>query len=95
MSQHRPTSDSKRALDGSPETNIEDDAPEEEVQMPPNYLLLTIFSCFCPAYPINIVAFVFSIMVWNELSPSIPLGIPSLESLLALKKKKQLLCQIL
>ncbi|XP_020863647.1 LOW QUALITY PROTEIN: transmembrane protein 233 [Phascolarctos cinereus] len=68
MSQHRPTSDSKRALDGSPETNIEDDAPEEEVQMPPNYLLLTIFSCFCPAYPINIVAFVFSIMSLNSFN---------------------------
>ncbi|XP_068937657.1 transmembrane protein 233 [Petaurus breviceps papuanus] len=62
MSQHRPTSDSKRALDGSPEPHIEDDVPEEEVPMPPNYLLLTIFSCFCPAYPINIVGFVFSIM---------------------------------
>lgn len=31
--------------------------------MPKNYLWLAIVSCFCPAYPINIVAFVFSIMV--------------------------------
>ncbi|XP_036598098.1 transmembrane protein 233 [Trichosurus vulpecula] len=68
MSQHRPTSDSKRALDGSPETHIGDDAPEEEVPMPPNYLLLTIFSCFCPAYPINIVGFVFSIMSLNSFN---------------------------
>ncbi|TKC50894.1 hypothetical protein EI555_010068 [Monodon monoceros] len=30
--------------------------------MPKNYLWLAIVSCFCPAYPINIVALVFSIM---------------------------------
>uniref|UniRef100_A0A3Q3IDB3 Uncharacterized protein n=1 Tax=Monopterus albus TaxID=43700 RepID=A0A3Q3IDB3_MONAL len=28
-----------------------------------SYLCLTIFTCFCPAYPVNIVALVFSIMV--------------------------------
>ncbi|XP_063050799.1 transmembrane protein 233 [Engraulis encrasicolus] len=36
-----------------------------ESQEPPplkNYILLTIFTCFCPAWPINIVALVFSIM---------------------------------
>lgn len=38
------------------------------VQEPPppplrSYLCLTIFTCFCPAYPVNIVALVFSIMV--------------------------------
>ncbi|XP_036383363.1 transmembrane protein 233 [Megalops cyprinoides] len=27
-----------------------------------NYLALTIFTCFCPAYPVNIVALVFSVM---------------------------------
>ncbi|XP_075952512.1 transmembrane protein 233 [Anarhichas minor] len=27
-----------------------------------SYLCLTIFTCFCPAYPVNIVALVFSIM---------------------------------
>lgn len=36
-------------------------------QEPPSplrsYLCLTIFTCFCPAYPVNIVALVFSIMV--------------------------------
>ena len=37
----------------------------EQEPPPPlrSYLCLTIFTCFCPAYPINIVALVFSIMV--------------------------------
>lgn len=39
-------------------------------QEPPSplrsYLCLTIFTCFCPAYPVNIVALVFSIMVSTE-----------------------------
>lgn len=39
-------------------------------QEPPSplrsYLCLTIFTCFCPAYPVNIVALVFSIMVSAE-----------------------------
>lgn len=63
MSQCDPSSDFKRALDSSPEANTEDDKTEEDVPMPKNYLWLAIVSCFCPAYPINIVAFVFSIMV--------------------------------
>nr|XP_058896805.1 transmembrane protein 233 isoform X3 [Kogia breviceps] len=63
MSQHAPSSDFKRALDSSPEANTEDDKTEEDVPMPKNYLWLAIVSCFCPAYPINIVALVFSIMV--------------------------------
>lgn len=37
--------------------------------MPKNYLWLAIVSCFCPAYPINIVALVFSIMV-SERGPA-------------------------
>ncbi|KAM3620833.1 uncharacterized protein V6R79_002652 [Siganus canaliculatus] len=39
--------------------------PKEEQEPPPplrSYLCLTIFTCFCPAYPVNIVALVFSIM---------------------------------
>ncbi|XP_028914042.1 transmembrane protein 233 [Ornithorhynchus anatinus] len=44
----------------------EDEEEEEEVPRPKNYLFLTIFSCFCPAYPINIVAFVFSVMALNS-----------------------------
>nr|XP_025745200.1 transmembrane protein 233 [Callorhinus ursinus]XP_025745252.1 transmembrane protein 233 [Callorhinus ursinus] len=66
MSQYDPSSDFKRALDSSPEANTEDDKAEEDVPMPKNYLWLAIVSCFCPAYPINIVAFVFSIMSLNS-----------------------------
>lgn len=38
---------------------------EEQEPPPPlhSYLYLTVFTCFCPAYPVNIVALVFSIMV--------------------------------
>lgn len=38
---------------------------EEQEPPPPlrSYLCLTIFTCFCPAYPVNILALVFSIMV--------------------------------
>ncbi|XP_023446347.1 transmembrane protein 233 isoform X1 [Dasypus novemcinctus] len=66
MSQFPPTSDFKRALDSSPEANTEDDKTEEDVPELKNYLWLSIVSCFCPAYPINIVAFVFSIMSLNS-----------------------------
>ncbi|XP_060048990.1 transmembrane protein 233 isoform X2 [Erinaceus europaeus] len=66
MSQLAPGSDLKAALDSSPEANTEDDKTEEDLPMPKNYLWLTILSCFCPAYPINIVAFVFSIMSLNS-----------------------------
>ncbi|XP_008705907.1 transmembrane protein 233 [Ursus maritimus] len=66
MSQYDPSSDFKTALDSSPEANTEDDKTEEDVPMPKNYLWLAIVSCFCPAYPINIVAFVFSIMSLNS-----------------------------
>ncbi|KAG8504661.1 Transmembrane protein 233 [Galemys pyrenaicus] len=66
MSQYATGSDFKAALDSSPEANTEDDKTEEELPMPKNYLWLTILSCFCPAYPVNIVAFVFSIMVSGQ-----------------------------
>ncbi|XP_034726386.1 transmembrane protein 233-like isoform X1 [Etheostoma cragini] len=41
---------------------------EEQTPPPPlrSYLCLTIFTCFCPAYPVNIVALVFSIMSRNS-----------------------------
>ena len=61
MSQYAPSSDFKRALDSSPEANTDDDKTEEDVPKPQNYLWLAIVACFCPAYPINIVALVFSI----------------------------------
>ncbi|XP_038553582.1 transmembrane protein 233-like [Micropterus salmoides] len=41
----------------------------EEKEPPPplrSYLCLTILTCFCPAYPVNIVALVFSIMSRNS-----------------------------
>ncbi|KAG1967035.1 transmembrane protein 233 [Pimephales promelas] len=31
-----------------------------------NYLVLTILTCFCPAYPVNILALVFSVMSRNS-----------------------------
>uniref|UniRef100_A0A8C4TYT6 Transmembrane protein 233 n=3 Tax=Neoaves TaxID=3078114 RepID=A0A8C4TYT6_FALTI len=59
--------DIKRALDNSPETNIEDELPDGPPQpRPKNYLLLSILACFCPAYPVNIVAFVFAVMALNS-----------------------------
>ncbi|XP_054852480.1 transmembrane protein 233 [Eublepharis macularius] len=71
-----PSSDSdlKRALGNSSngaefQLGGEDEeaaGPEEEAPMPKNYLWLSILSCFCPAYPINIVAFVFSIWAVNS-----------------------------
>ncbi|XP_069475808.1 transmembrane protein 233 [Ambystoma mexicanum] len=64
MSQPSSNSDLKRTLETSRETNIDDEIPR--TPQPNNYLFLTIFSCFCPAYPINIVAFVFSIMALNS-----------------------------
>lgn len=61
--------DIKRALENSPETNIEDELPDGQPQpRPKNYLLLSILSCFCPAYPINIVGFVFAVMVSSTSS---------------------------
>ncbi|KAI1232967.1 transmembrane protein 233, partial [Lamprotornis superbus] len=59
--------DIKRALDNSPETNIEDELPDGPPQpRPKSYLLLSILACFCPAYPVNIVAFVFAVMALNS-----------------------------
>ncbi|XP_062854769.1 transmembrane protein 233 [Trichomycterus rosablanca] len=48
----------KGSMDGSLEHGLETETP------PPlrNYIFLTIFTCFCPAWPINIVALVFSMM---------------------------------
>uniref|UniRef100_A0A8C9QLT2 Transmembrane protein 233 n=1 Tax=Spermophilus dauricus TaxID=99837 RepID=A0A8C9QLT2_SPEDA len=66
MSQYGPSSDFKESLDSSPGANAEDEKTEEDMPMPKNYLWLTIVSCFCPAYPINIVALVFSIMSLNS-----------------------------
>ncbi|XP_065548598.1 transmembrane protein 233 [Lathamus discolor] len=67
MSALPPGADIKRALENSPETNIEDELPDEPPQpRPKSYLVLSILSCFCPAYPINIVGFVFAVMALNS-----------------------------
>ncbi|XP_066552080.1 trafficking regulator of GLUT4 1 [Amia ocellicauda] len=39
----------------------------QEHPKPQDYLILSIFSCFCPACPVNIVALVYSIMSRNSL----------------------------
>ncbi|XP_072354030.1 transmembrane protein 233-like [Scyliorhinus torazame] len=54
----------KESLEGGPESDPENEAQREE--MPRKYIFLTIFSCFCPSYPINIVAFVFSMMALHS-----------------------------
>ncbi|XP_034025261.1 trafficking regulator of GLUT4 1 [Thalassophryne amazonica] len=39
----------------------------QDTPKPKDYLILVIFSCFCPVWPINIVALVYSIMSRNSL----------------------------
>ncbi|XP_065137157.1 trafficking regulator of GLUT4 1 [Paramisgurnus dabryanus] len=39
----------------------------QEQQRPKDYLILVILSCFCPVWPISIVALVYSIMSRNSL----------------------------
>ncbi|KAK1158330.1 trafficking regulator of GLUT4 1-like [Acipenser oxyrinchus oxyrinchus] len=39
----------------------------QDQSTPSDYLFLAIFSCFCPIWPVNIVALVFSIMSRNSL----------------------------
>ncbi|KAJ6659098.1 hypothetical protein lerEdw1_019401 [Lerista edwardsae] len=45
---------------------LEEGGEPHPPHQPKNYLWLSIFSCFCPAHPINIVAFVFSVMALNS-----------------------------
>ncbi|XP_026205290.1 transmembrane protein 233 [Anabas testudineus] len=56
----------KSSLCGS--TFLDRGSIEEQGAPPPlrSYLCLTIFTCFCPAYPVNIVALVFSVMSRNS-----------------------------
>lgn len=54
-----PLSPSKTSLSRSSTGN----ATVQEAQQPRDYLILVIFSCFCPVWPINIVGLVYSIMV--------------------------------
>uniref|UniRef100_UPI00398EB206 transmembrane protein 233 isoform X2 n=2 Tax=Pristiophorus japonicus TaxID=55135 RepID=UPI00398EB206 len=60
MSQAVVKSDLKRSLEENPATQLDNEA--QKAAMPRKYIILTILSCFCPSYPINIVAFVFSMM---------------------------------
>lgn len=39
----------------------------QEEQKPKDYLILVIISCFCPVWPVSIVALVYSIMSRNSL----------------------------
>ncbi|XP_029288494.1 transmembrane protein 233 isoform X2 [Cottoperca gobio] len=56
----------KHSLSGS--VFLDSGSIEEQEPPPPlrSYLCLTIFTCFCPAYPVNIVALIFSIMSRNN-----------------------------
>lgn len=61
-----PLSPSKASLSRSSTGN----AAVQESPKPKDYLILVILSCFCPVWPISIVALVYSIMV----SGTLPLG---------------------
>uniref|UniRef100_H3AL46 Proline-rich transmembrane protein 2 n=1 Tax=Latimeria chalumnae TaxID=7897 RepID=H3AL46_LATCH len=39
----------------------------QDGEKPRDYLVIAILSCFCPIWPINIVAFVYSVMSRNSL----------------------------
>ncbi|XP_030633982.1 trafficking regulator of GLUT4 1 [Chanos chanos] len=39
----------------------------QEQEKPKDYLLLVIFSCFCPVWPLSIIALVYSVMSRNSL----------------------------
>lgn len=52
-----------RSIDGSSDHSLGRSAEAQEAPPLKNYIFLTICTCFCPAWPINIVALVFSLMV--------------------------------
>ncbi|KAJ7309516.1 hypothetical protein JRQ81_007562 [Phrynocephalus forsythii] len=58
----------EEAPGGTPEEEEEEEgeAAGSRPRVPKNYLWLSIFACFCPAYPVNIVSFVFSVMALNS-----------------------------
>lgn len=39
----------------------------EGTQKPRDYIVLAILSCFCPMWPVNIVAFAYAVMSRNSL----------------------------
>uniref|UniRef100_A0A8C3NFR7 Uncharacterized protein n=1 Tax=Geospiza parvula TaxID=87175 RepID=A0A8C3NFR7_GEOPR len=59
-----PLSPSRLSLGRASSTATSTAAPEQG--RPRDYLVLAIFSCFCPVWPINIVGLVFSIMSRNS-----------------------------
>lgn len=58
-----PLSPSKASLSRSSTGN----ATVQEAPKPKDYLILVILSCFCPIWPVSIVALVYSIMSRNSL----------------------------
>ncbi|KAF3692834.1 Tumor suppressor candidate 5 -like protein Dispanin subfamily B member 1 [Channa argus] len=58
-----PLSPSKASLSRSSTGN----ATVQETPKPRDYLILVIISCFCPVWPVSIVALVYSIMSRNSL----------------------------
>ncbi|CAK6974298.1 trafficking regulator of GLUT4 1 [Scomber scombrus] len=58
-----PLSPSKASLSRSSTGN----ATVQETPKPRDYLILVILSCFCPVWPVSIVALVYSIMSRNSL----------------------------
>lgn len=48
-------------------TSSTGNAAVQKTPAPKDYLILVIFSCFCPVWPISIVALVYSIMSRNSL----------------------------
>ncbi|CAG14009.1 unnamed protein product, partial [Tetraodon nigroviridis] len=59
LSAAAPLSPSKASLSRSSTGN----AGVQETPKPKDYLILVIMSCFCPVWPVSIVALVYSIMV--------------------------------
>nr|XP_020659143.1 tumor suppressor candidate 5 homolog [Pogona vitticeps] len=60
----KPLSPSKLSLGRASSTATNSNL--QEAGRPRDYLLLAIFSCFCPIWPVNILALVFSIMSRNS-----------------------------
>lgn len=58
-----PLSPSRASLSRSSTGNV----GVQETPKPKDYLILVILSCFCPAWPVSIVALVYSIMSRNSL----------------------------
>ncbi|KAM9443327.1 trafficking regulator of GLUT4 1-like [Salvelinus alpinus] len=61
-----PPSPSRVSLSRSRTSSI-GNAAVQEAQKPKDYLILVILSCFCPFWPVSIVALAYSIMSRNSL----------------------------